>query len=172
MININIMTPAGLETINSAYGEHENTLMLLAVNNWEDALAYLVSKTPFDNMMTWILQRLMTDSAAPDEREKACGQEMINWLKNHDDACRWRIFNQAGQLGFDCPMGGLGLALFWSKGSMTPAEFEAVYPEKHLAPLMLHCVLMQISVRLAGEQAPIIGAQTLVAQWYTSQGGN
>ncbi|ELI7922708.1 DUF6931 family protein [Yersinia enterocolitica] len=172
MIKSKLMTQVGLATLSSIHDERENMQALLEAKNWEDALAYLVSNHPTDQLMTWILARLVTDTVALSQQEKRCSQEIIEWLKNHDDTCRWRIFNQADELGFDSPIGALGLALFWSKGSMTPAEFEAVYPEKHLTPLMLHCVLMLMSVRLAGEQAPFVGAQILVAHWYASIGGH
>ncbi|MFA3763169.1 hypothetical protein [Yersinia sp. 2466 StPb PI] len=172
MIKSKLMTQVGLATLSSIHDERENMQALLGTNNWEDALAYLVSNHPTDKLMTWILAQLMVDTASLSQQEKRCAQEILEWLKNRDDACRWCIFNQADELGFDSLMGMLGLALFWSKGSMTPAEFEAVYPEKHLAPVMLHCVLMLISIRLAGEQAPIRGAQTLVAQWYSALGGH
>ncbi len=172
MIKSKLMTQVGLATLSNIHDEHENMQALLCTNNWEDALAYLVSNHPTDQLMTWILAQLMADTVALSQQEKRCAQEILEWLKNHDDDCRWRIFNQADELGFDSPMGALGLALFWSKGSMTPTEFEAVYPEKHLARVMLHCVLMLMSVRLAGEQAPLTGARTLVGNWYASIGGH
>lgn len=172
MIQSLLMTEVGLATLSSDHDEHENMEALLWTNNWEDALAYLVSNNPTGKLIKWILDQLMSDEIVMSQQEKTCAQEILAWLKNNDDDCRRRIFNQAYELGFDSPMGALGLALFWSKGSMTPAEFEAVYPEKHLSRVMLHCVLMLMSTRLAGEQAPITGAKTLLASWYASIGGH
>ncbi|QNQ55456.1 DUF6931 family protein [Serratia liquefaciens] len=170
MIKSKLMTQVGLAALSSIRDEHENMQALLWTNNWEDALAYLVSNHPTDKLMTWILAQLMADTVALSQQEKCCAQDILKWLEKRDDDCRWRIFNQAGELGFDSTVGALGLALFWSQGSMTPAEFEAVYPENHLAPVMLHCVLMLMSIQLAGEQAPLTGARVLVAHWYASIG--
>lgn len=170
MITSKLMSKVGLAAISNINSEHENMQTLLWTNNWEDALAYLVSNHPKDKLMKWILAQLMSDTVLS-QQEKCCAQEILEWLKNNDDDCRWRIFNQADELGFDSTIGALGLALFWSKGSMTPAEFEAVYPEQHLSQVMLHCVLILMSIKLAGEQTPIVGARTLVASWYASSTG-
>ena len=54
---------------------------------------------------------------------------------------------------------------------MTPAEFDAVYPEPHLSRLMLLCALKLLSVEIAAEDPPLKGAQTLLAEWRAAQGG-
>lgn len=167
-----IMTPEGITHLKTSYAWYENTVTLLAVKQWEDALAYMVSEHPAEKLMGWVLKRIQASPAAQSDVMQQCAQEIALWLKDHDDARRWRIFQQAEMLGFDTPLGALGLSLFWLQGSMTPAELEPVYPEKHLSPLMLHCALKLLCVSQAADDAPLIGAQKLVSEWNVVQGGH
>uniref|UniRef100_UPI001652EB02 DUF6931 family protein n=1 Tax=Serratia marcescens TaxID=615 RepID=UPI001652EB02 len=120
----------------------------------------------------WVLAQIVDGPQALSEAARACADDIRLWLKTHDDDLRWRIFHQADALGFDTPLGALGLSLFWMQGSMTPAEFDAVYPQAHLAPLMLHCALKLLSVSLAGEHPPQAGAQRLLGDGYAARGAH
>jgi len=161
MYKSKIMTLEGIAHLKTDSHWYENVLTLLAAQQWEDALAYMINESPAEKLMGWILQR----SPANTPEMQQCAQEIGLWLKDHDETRRWHIFQQAEQLGFDTPLGALGLSLFWMQGSMTPTEFEAVYPEAHLSPLMLHCALKLLSMALAVNEPPMTGAQTLTSEW-------
>lgn len=164
-----LMTPEGIAGCRIVDSGYENALNLMVTSQWEDALACLILDAAPEKVLSWALQQV---NALPlDEADRLCTGDISQWLKNHDDALRRDIFQQAEALGFDSPLGALGLALFWMQGSMTLNEFDAVYPEPHLAPLMLHCALKQLAVLLAADNPPVTGAQTLLAQWQRMQGG-
>lgn len=170
MMKEKLMTPEAFAGYRSADSGYENALNLMVSGQWEDALASLVlDKTP-EKVLGWVVQQVTQLPLNPPALQ--CVADINQWLKTHDEGLRRDIFLQAENLGFDTPVGAAGLALFWMQGSMTPDEFEAVYPEAHLAPLMLHCALKQLSVLLAADNAPLIGAQHLLAQWHAVQGGH
>ncbi|MHA0273230.1 DUF6931 family protein [Enterobacter ludwigii] len=165
-----LMTPEGIAGCRITDSSYENALNLMVTNLWEDALACLVLDAAQEKVLGWALQQV---NVLPlDEAAQQCAGEISQWLKTHDDALRRTIFQQAEALGFDTPVGALGLALFWMQGSMTPDEFDAVYPEPHLSPLMLHCALKQLAVQLAADTPPITGAKIILAQWQRMQGGH
>lgn len=132
---------------------------------WEDALEALIQQIAFPELASWVLQRFtreMSDSTPQGE----CLRVMRAWLSDrHEDALRYSIFEQASELGFDTPTGALGLSMFWSQGSMTPAELEPVYPEPHLAALMLHCSLKLLCVAEDPDMTPQEGATRLLQPW-------
>lgn len=164
-----LMTPQGIAQLSAAHSGYENAQILLAAQQWEDALACLVLESPPKQTLGWLLQQILkagTSSAA----ERLCADDIGRWIGSSDEALRRDIFRRAEALGFDTPLGALGLAAFWMQGSMTPDEFEAVYPEPHLAPLMLHCAMKLLSVSLAGDGAPHAGAQALFAEWSAARG--
>jgi len=165
-----LMTPEGIARCRIADSGYENALNLMVTNLWEDALACLVQDAAPEKVLGWALQQV--NSLPLDEAARQCAADISQWLKTHDDALRRTIFQQAEGLGFDTPLGALGLSLFWMQGSMTPDEFEAVYPEPHLATLMLHCGLKQLAVLLAAGNAPLTGAQHLLTQWHRGQGSH
>ncbi|MBI0278600.1 hypothetical protein I6H07_22975 (plasmid) [Hafnia alvei] len=164
------MSGEGLMQFNTARSGYENALGLLENRQWEDALACLVLEGELEETMGWVLQRFTTGAEPLSDLAQLCANDISQWLNSHDETLRWRIFQQAETLGFDTPLGALGLSVFWMRGSMTPTEFDAVYPEPHLAPLMVHCALKLLSVALAGDNAPYIGAQTLLTEWFAVKG--
>ncbi|WP_447840907.1 DUF6931 family protein [Enterobacter bugandensis] len=165
-----LMSPEGIAGCRIADSGYENALNLMMTGLWEDALACLVLDAPAEKVLGWALQQV--NMLPLNEAETQCASTIGQWLKTHDDALRHSLYPQAEALGFDTPLGALGLALFWMQGSMTPDKFDAVYPEPHLAPLMLQCALKQLVVQLAADNAPITGAKTLLAQWQRAQGGH
>lgn len=163
-----MMSPEGLAQTHTATDVTANMQRLLTADRWEDALAYWVNICPVEKLIAWLLPQL---SKTPEQNDADCSYEadIRLWLKTHDDACRWRIFRQAETQGFDTPLGAVGLAIFWMGGSMTPAEYDAVYAEKHLPYVMICTALQLISIRLADTMPPFYGAQQLYASWSTSQ---
>lgn len=165
-----LMSPEGIAGCRIADSGYENALNLMELGLWEDALTCLVLDAPPEKALDWTLQQINT--LPMDKSAIQCAVAIGQWLKTHDDVLRRTIFQQAEALGFDTPVGMLGLALFWMQGSMTPGEFDAVYPEPYLASLMLQCAMKQLAVQMASDDAPITGAKTLLAQWKRVQGGH
>lgn len=166
-----LLTPEALAVYNSLQSGAENASQLMMAEKWEDALASIVADSPQEKLMAWALQQTLNHMTSHEQPVQQCASEIQQWLAERDDARRFRVFQLAEKLGFDTPVGALGLSLFWMDGSMTPAEFDAVYPEPHLSRLMLLCALKLLSVEIAAEDPPLKGAQTLLAEWRAAQGG-
>ncbi|WP_277972975.1 DUF6931 family protein [Pantoea agglomerans] len=164
-----IMSPEGIAEIRDSVSWQENMRTLLTPARWEDALAYWINACTPEEIITWLLPHVCRTLP---QNESTCAFEadIRHWLKTHEDNCRWRIFHQAEMLGFATPSGALGLSVFWT-GSLTQPEYEAVYAEKHLCPLMLCAALRLLSIRLAGALPPYSGAQQLYSQWCLAQEG-
>lgn len=78
-----------------------------------------------------------------------------------EDELRWKIFNEAQQIGFSTPVGALALACFWLNGSMSPIGLEPIYPDTHLSHHMIHCVLVMCANLLA--EIPTDGVHHLLS---------
>ncbi|EEJ9029331.1 hypothetical protein TL99_004591 [Salmonella enterica subsp. enterica] len=78
-----------------------------------------------------------------------------------EDALRWKIFNEAEQIGFSTPVGTLALACFWLNGSMSPIGLEPIYPASHLSHHMIQCVLIMCANLLA--DIPMEGVHKLLS---------
>lgn len=166
-----LLTPEALAAYNPLQNGAENAAQLMIAERWEDALASVAADSVQEKLLAWTLQKALARPESQEPAMQQCASEIHQWLANPDDDRRFRIFQQAEQLGFDTPVGALGLSLFWMQGSMTPAEFDAVYPEPHLSRLMLHCALKLLSVAIAAEDPPLKGAQTLLSEWHAAGGG-
>ncbi|MEN4908711.1 DUF6931 family protein [Rahnella bonaserana] len=166
-----LLSPEALATHNPLQSTAENAMRLMQAGQWEDALACLAAQEPQEKLMAWALQQTLNHMTSHEQPVQQCASEIQQWLAERDDARRFRVFQLAEKLGFDTPVGALGLSLFWMDGSMTPAEFDAVYPETHLSRLMLLCALKLLSIEIAAEDPPLKGAQTLLAEWRAAQGG-
>lgn len=158
-----IISPEGIAKIRDSASWQENMHTLLTALHWEDALAYWVNASTAEKLIAWLLPHVAS-TLPPGEPAHAFETDICNWLKTYEDNCRWRIFHQAESLGFSTPAGALGLAIFWT-GSLTQPEYETVYAEKHLTPLMLCTVLRLLSIRLAGPLPPDCGALQLYSLW-------
>lgn len=164
-----IMSPEGIAEIRGSVCWQENMRILLTPARWEDALACWINACTPEKMIAWLLPYVCR-TLPQNESPRAFEADIRHWLKTDEDNCRWRIFQQAETLGFATPSGALGLSVFWT-GSLTQPEYEAVYAEKHLCPLMLCTALRLLSIRLAGDLPPYRGAQQLYSQWCLSQEG-
>ena len=167
-----LLTPEALAAYNPLQTGVENASQMMFAEQWEDALASVVADSPPRKLLAWTLQQALTRMDLQESPQKQCASEIQQWLAEPDDERRFRIFKQAELLGFDTPVGALGLSLFWMQGSMTPAEFDAVYPEPHLSHQMLLCALKLLSVVISAQDAPLKGAQILLAEWHAEQGGH
>ncbi|WP_129953638.1 MULTISPECIES: DUF6931 family protein [unclassified Rahnella] len=167
-----LLTPEALAAYNPLQNGAENAAQLMMAGRWEDALASVVADVAQKKLLAWTLQQALSRPESQEPAVRQCASEIHQWLAEPEDDRRFRIFQQAELLGFDTPVGALGLSVFWMQGSMTPAEFEAVYPESHLSHLMLHCALKLLSVGIAGEDAPLKGAQNLLSEWHATRGGD
>ena len=137
-----------------------NIIYLLDRKEWENALFLWLERQPYKTALRKVLVCL-----APHSKNSIwndCYHDCSVWLTTSDDVLRWRIFQYSQQLGFDTPMGALGLSLFWSEGSMTASELEPVYPEASLSTQMLLCAMKLISHDMSALQSPIFGARMLI----------
>lgn len=162
-----ILSPEGVAKIRDSASWHENMHSLLTALHWEDALGYWVNACTAEKLIAWLLPHSVS-TPPPGESTHAFEADISNWLKTYEDNYRWRIFHQAESLGFSTPAGALGLAIFWT-GSLTQPEYEAVYADEHLTPLMLCTVLRLLSIRLAGPDTPDFGARQLYSLWLPVQ---
>lgn len=140
----------------------ENAEALLAQGEWEAMLILWLEQQPYHRALYKTHACL---SAVPDDSVwQRCHADIAQWLREPDEALRWRIFQHGNLLGFSSPLGALALSLFWSQGSMTPTGLDAVYPDPELSPAMLLCSLKSSCLMLAIEEAPLVGARALMAQ--------
>ena len=147
------------------------TAQQLSSPDWEEGVVSWVNDAPQEKLIAWLLTMIQMTAAGQDKEVMQCVADIRRWLTGRDDDCRWRIFQQAETLGFSTPAGAVGLAVFWLGGSMTPAEFEPVYAEPHLVPLMLNTAIKLLSIGLAAENPPFTGAEQLWSRWSVVQGG-
>lgn len=148
-----------------------STARLLSSPDWEEGVARWVEDTPAERLIAWLLTGIQATPGGQDKEVMQCVEEIRRWLAGRDDDCRWRIFQQAETLGFSSPAGAVGLAVFWLGGSMTPAQYEPVYAEKHLVPLMLNTAIKLLSIGQAADNPPFTGAEQLWSRWCAVRGG-
>lgn len=147
------------------------TAQRLSSPDWEEGVASWVNGAPPEKLIAWLLTMIQATPAGQDKEAMQCVMDIRRWLAGHDDDCRWQIFQQAETLGFSTPTGAVGLAVFWLGGSMTPSEFEPVYAEPHLVPVMLNTAIKLLSIGMAEENPPFTGAEQLWSSWCAVQGG-
>lgn len=128
----------------------------LASGNWEEALQLWSQQFDFKtivNQLTALLRRFASTETLP------LLDDITRYARQPDEMLRWRIFEQAKDLGFNTPAGALALSLFWSQGSMSPPELEPVYPDPQLSPQLLNCALMMCACQLS--ESPAEGVSLL-----------
>ncbi|PTA91834.1 hypothetical protein CWM66_11545 [Kosakonia sp. H7A] len=128
----------------------------LACGNWEEALQQWRQQYDFKTVvsqLTALLRRFASTDALP------LLDDIARYGRQPDETLRWRIFEQAKELGFNTPVGALALSLFWSQGSMSPPDLEPVYPDPQLSQQILNCALVMSACQLS--DSPTEGVRLL-----------
>lgn len=132
---------------------------LLASGYWEEALLHWSQQIDFKTtvtQLTCVLRQITGVEVAP------LLDDIARYDHQPEETLRWRIFEQGKTLGFNSAVGALALALFWSQGSMSPPEFEPVYPDPQLSQKILNCALVMSACQLA--DSPVEGVRQLFSR--------
>ncbi|TDB51264.1 DUF6931 family protein [Photorhabdus khanii] len=119
------------ELVLRQHAVHEQNLSALSQEMlWQDAVFYTVFMLPY----TQALELALTFISCVYERDlmqeqRSLLQQVRRWRANGGDPLRHELFEQAQIVGFDNPISCLVLSVFWSEGSMTTPDLEAVYPQ-------------------------------------------
>lgn len=129
---------------------------LLEKGDWEAALLRWVKTVPPVSLATRLTALLI--KVTPDSQHHFL-ENIIQNYHQQDEEQRWKIYEQAQEIGFDTPTGALGLSLFWSYGSLSPSGLQPVYPAPHLSLQMLHTAMIMYAVKFA--DSPVDGVSKL-----------
>ncbi|PQQ26478.1 DUF6931 family protein [Photorhabdus hindustanensis] len=135
------------------HAAHEQNLSALNQQMlWQDAVYYTIFMLPY----TQALELVLTFISCVYERDLIQGQRSLlqqvrRWWVDGGDPLRHQLFEQAQTVGFDNPISCLVLSVFWSEGSMTTPDLEAVYPQPWQSPTVLADTLCLI-LHLYSEQ--------------------
>ncbi|HHL2712511.1 TPA: hypothetical protein ACQ39K_004119 [Yersinia enterocolitica] len=166
-----MMTGYQLFTSSTSYKRQTvvDTLNLrLAAGEWEETLQQFTEHYKYQDLLAWLVHFPLSDEA----NCVRCLNDMRRWITSPEEGLRWQIFTQAQAIGFNSAVGVLGLSLFWSQGSMTAADLEPVYPQPHLAGLMLLNALKLTCVQLTGDGELLHGTHILLNQWFSQYRGD
>ena len=129
-------------------------------SNWESEIESWVKRSNLSKMIAWLGSILMP----PDSTESSTLLKNIQtYLESPSSSLRWDIFKKSEVIGFSTTPGLLGLALFLMDGSMSPDEYEPVYPPEGVVEQIIGCILMLLAV--SNNQAPSKGAEKLYIDW-------
>ncbi|WP_118984886.1 DUF6931 family protein [Photorhabdus sp. CRCIA-P01] len=119
------------ELVLQQHAAHEQNLSVLNKEMlWQDAVCYTIFMLPY----TQALELALTFISCVYERDLMPEQRLLlqqvrRWRVDGGDPLRHELFEQAQTVGFDNPISCLVLSVFWSEGSMTTPDLEAVYPQ-------------------------------------------
>lgn len=112
------------EAKNNTVPEMNKTVeQMLAQGQWKNALDFWINKTDSLTLIKWLAQFISQSSS---EEDSVRLQSIVKW-KEGDDEQRWEIFKNSESAGFSTQTGALGLSLFLSQGSLSPAPYDPVY---------------------------------------------
>lgn len=141
-----------LHTNTSGYADH---------SNWEDEIKSLAEKSELLHLIAWIASIL--EPSAPTETSMLL-KSINKYLDVPSPDLRWDVFMRAENIGFTTPSGLLGLALFLIEGSMSPEEYEPVYPPEGVVEKIINCIIELLAV--LKYECPSTGADALFTDWY------
>ena len=105
--------------------------------NGEDSLAtlFIASALPRLEAITWVANVLpQADKTHPDFRDRRQLRDMIQrWVDDPDDKNRRAIFDIAEESDPEWPETLLGLAVYFSGGSIAPPDLDPVLPNPEIA---------------------------------------
>ncbi|MCC8421341.1 DUF6931 family protein [Photorhabdus thracensis] len=119
------------ELVLQQHAVHEQNLSALNKEMlWQDAVFYTIFMLPYaqalELALTFISRVYERDLM---QEQRSLLQQVRRWRANGGDPLRHELFEQAQIVGFDNPISCLVLSVFWSEGSMTTPDLEAVYPQ-------------------------------------------
>ncbi|ERT12521.1 DUF6931 family protein [Photorhabdus temperata] len=119
------------EWVLQQHAVHEQNLSALNKEMlWQDAVFYTIFMLPYaqalELALTFISRVYERDLI---QEQRLLLQQVRRWRANGGDPLRHELFEQAQIVGFDNPISCLVLSVFWSEGSMTTPDLEAVYPQ-------------------------------------------
>lgn len=96
---------------------------MLAQGQWQDALDFWIQNTDSLTLIKWLAQFISQSSS---EEDSVLLLSIVKWNEG-DDEQRWEIFKNSESAGFSTQTGALGLSLFVSQGSLSPAPYNPVH---------------------------------------------
>ncbi|HCN7760873.1 TPA: hypothetical protein N6814_004533 [Escherichia coli] len=129
-------------------------------SNLEKEIESWVKDSNLSELIAWLAAVLM-----PSELTESAIllRDIQTYLESPSSNLRWNIFKKSEEVGFSTTSGLLGLALFLLKGSMSPDEYEPVYPPDGVVEQIIGCILMLLIV--SKSQAPSNEAEKLYIAW-------
>lgn len=139
---------------------HSNTSIYAEHSTWENEIKSLDEKSELSHLIVWIAS-ILVPSASP---EISTLLKRINkYFDTPSPDLRWEVFRRAENIGFTTPSGLLGLALFLVEGSMSPEEYEPVYPPEGVVEKIINCILELLA--LSKYECHSTGAEMLFTDW-------
>lgn len=112
------------EAKNNTVPEINKTIeQMLVKGKWQEALDFWINNTDSLTLIKWLAQFISQSSS---EEDLVLLQSIFKW-KEGDDEQRWKIFKNSEAAGFSTQTGALGLSLFVSQGSLSPAPYDPVH---------------------------------------------
>ncbi|KDY89231.1 hypothetical protein AC21_4346 [Escherichia coli 2-474-04_S3_C2] len=96
---------------------------MLVQGQWQDALDFWIQNTDSLTLIKWLAQFISQSSS---EEDSVLLLSIVKWNEG-DDEQRWEIFKNSESAGFSTQTGALGLSLFVSQGSLSPAPYNPVH---------------------------------------------
>ena len=152
------------EAKNNTVPEMNKTVeQMLVQGQWKNALDFWINKTDSLTLIKWLAQFISQSSS---EEDSVRLQSIVKW-KEGDDEQRWEIFKNSESAGFSTQTGALGLSLFLSQGSLSPAPYDPVYAPSCSEKKIIYGVLMTQSCK--SHDTPDEGVFFLFQHWCNSQ---
>jgi hypothetical protein len=106
--------------------------LLIDQQHYADAARFLAHTMPKREAVWWACLCARPERGAPPPPAAAAQQAAETWVVNPSDENRRAAYAAAQVAGIGTPAGLTGAAVFFSGGSLGPAEFQAVPPPEHL----------------------------------------
>ncbi|WP_426472828.1 DUF6931 family protein [Escherichia marmotae] len=152
------------EAKNNTVPEINKTIeQMLVKGKWQEALDFWINNTDSLILIKWLAQFISQSSS---EEDSLLLQSIVKW-KEGDDEQRWEIFKNSESSGFSTQTGALGLSLFISQGSLSPAPYDPVHAPSCSEKKIIYGVLMDQSCKYYN--TPDEGVFFLFQHWCNRQ---
>ncbi len=124
-----------------------------------EAALFIASSLPRLEAISWVSKALpqAPDKKHPDYRERRLLRDMTQrWVDDPDDENRRAVFEKADNSDPEWAETLLGLAVFFSGGSIAPPDLEPVIPEPHIAAHLAASALQAAAVEHAQIDADVM----------------
>ncbi|MFQ6247193.1 DUF6931 family protein [Yersinia enterocolitica] len=139
-----------------------NTPKCFKSSNWEGELKSFVEDSKLSDLITWLVSVLIPSASS---ESLILLINIKKYLETPSSTLRWDIYKSSENIGFTTPTGLLGLALFLMDGSMSPEEYEPVYPPEGVVEQIIHCILVLLAVSTSECECPSKEAEVLFNDW-------